>query len=112
MLKHAMQRFFENGFALRDNFHLLWEILESVAMDAEMVRTEIICLLDALDECSERDRVLLLKQITTFVKSLRKLQAPHSPLKFFLTSRPILSIEVHFSKLVFRNTNCPPRGRT
>jgi len=100
MLRHAMHKYSENGSTLKNNFELLWEIFQNIAMDLEMVHTEIVCLLDALDECSEIDRGYLLKVITTFVGYQQKLRMPHAPLKFFLTSRPVLSIEVHFSKLV------------
>jgi hypothetical protein len=102
MLRHAMHKYSENRSILKNNFELLWEIFQNIAMDPEMVHTEIVCLLDALDECSEIDRGYLLKVITTFVGYQQKLRidVPHAPLKFFLTSRLVLSIEVHFSKLV------------
>lgn len=105
MVKHAMHKYSQNGSNLKSNFDLLWEIFRSIVMDPEMIHTEIVCLLDALDECSERDRGSLLNLITTFVRYQQELRigvlhATHAPLKFFLTSRPVLSIEVHFSKLV------------
>ena len=105
MLKHATHKYSENGSTLKNNFDLLWEIFRNIVMDPEMIHTEIVCLLDALDECSERDRGDLLQVITAFVKYQQKLQTSvlhtsHAPLKFLLTSRPVFSIEVHFSKLV------------
>ena len=102
MLRHAMHNYSQNGSTLKNNIDLLWEIFKDIAIDPEMVNTEIVCLLDALDECSERDRGCLLELITTFVGYEQELLAdvPHASLKFFLTSRPVLSIETHFSKLV------------
>jgi len=48
---------------------------------------EIVCVLDALDECQADERKELINSINEFFKTKKSRQ-----LKFFLTSRPYLDI--------------------
>lgn len=49
LLKHAMHEFEHHGEHIRTMFSVLWRVLEESAADTEA--GEIICVLDALDEC-------------------------------------------------------------
>ena len=56
---------------------------------------EIICILDALDECNEAERYQLIDNLSTFYQ-----QSPSSSqLKFLVTSRPYIDIERKFANL-------------
>jgi ankyrin repeat protein len=57
---------------------------------------EIVCVLDALDECRPKDRNELIEAINDFYQSPRN-KAPC--LKFFLTSRPYGEIQSQFSSV-------------
>ena len=64
----------------------------SVSAQEEEAR-EIICILDALDECRDRDE--LIKAVTMFYQGLHR----DRKLKFLMTSRPYPHIERLFWKL-------------
>ncbi|GLA37685.1 nuclear factor NF-kappa-B p100 subunit [Aspergillus niger] len=81
-----------HGEKLIQSFHKLWDILMSVSAQEEEAR-EIICILDALDECRDRDE--LIGAVTMFYQGLHK----DRKLKFLMTSRPYPHIERLFWKL-------------
>ena len=54
LLKHEMPFYNNNGGKLRTMFRDLWDILILCALDSEA--GEIVCILDALDECGEEAR--------------------------------------------------------
>ncbi|PWW76753.1 hypothetical protein C7212DRAFT_351954 [Tuber magnatum] len=60
----------------------LWDIL--VKAIAEGRAGDVICVVDALDECEEGTRAQLIRHITRLPAS----QTPDIPLKFLVTSRP------------------------
>lgn len=67
----------------------LWELLLKVAEGVDA--GDIICILDALDECGSEDRMKLSRLL---LEQQRKRRAPN--LKFLLTSRPFASIRHNF----------------
>jgi ankyrin repeat domain-containing protein 50 len=74
----------------------LWSTLESVAADQDA--GEIVCILDALDECRDTDRSQLIKAISNFyVADSNKLS-----LKFMLTSRPHQHIRLELWEVLDR----------
>lgn len=81
-----------DGVKLVESFVDLWDILISVATNTKA--GEIICVLDALDECAERDRKQLTQTLTTFYSGNLKKQ-----LKFLVTSRPYDHIRRDFKEL-------------
>ncbi|KAL7657602.1 hypothetical protein ACMYSQ_003772 [Aspergillus niger] len=81
-----------DGEKLIQSFHKLWDILMSVSAQEEEAR-EVICILDALDECRDRDE--LIEAVTMFYQGLHK----DRKLKFLMTSRPYPHIERLFWKL-------------
>jgi ankyrin repeat domain-containing protein 50 len=97
LLKYAIPDFRSNGTELPKLFSKLWGILEGAAADLEA--GEIICILDALDECKESDRLMLidiLRQFYGYGVSTRK---EKTALKFLITSRPYFDIERRFKQL-------------
>ncbi|KAF3088587.1 hypothetical protein TWF102_004963 [Orbilia oligospora] len=98
LLSEAILEQFEiGGDNFTNSFTALWGTLLSVAQasnpsissnESESKNNEIVCLLDAIDECESRGRIQL-------VKELRKLDGPRGPapnLKFLLISRPYSEI--------------------
>jgi hypothetical protein len=78
----------EDGDKLLISFRDLWDMLISAMTSYD--RGEIICILDALDECEDSGRNQLIDTISNFYS-----YSTHTPrLKFLLTSRPYLDIKI------------------
>ncbi|KAK2770978.1 nacht and ankyrin domain protein [Colletotrichum kahawae] len=90
LIQYAKGPFTSYGENIRDNFHQLWDVLTSCAESPDA--GEIVCVLDALDECSERGRQEILKKLKTFDKA-------QSRLKFLITGRPYDHLEDEFKEL-------------
>lgn len=86
-----VNRVHNHGEELLQSFHALWDILMSVS--AQATAGEIICVLDALDECRDRDE--LIEAVNMFYQGLYK----DRKLKFLMTSRPYPHIEHRFREL-------------
>ncbi|GLA80805.1 nuclear factor NF-kappa-B p100 subunit [Aspergillus tubingensis] len=86
-----VNRVHNHGEELLRSFHTLWNILMSVS--AQATAGEIICVLDALDECRDRDE--LIEAVNMFYQGLYK----DRKLKFLMTSRPYSHIEHRFREL-------------
>ncbi|PYH64102.1 sex-determining protein fem-1 [Aspergillus vadensis CBS 113365] len=86
-----VNRVHNHGEELLQSFHTLWKILMSVS--AQATAGEIICVLDALDECRDRDE--LIEAVSMFYQGLYK----DRKLKFLMTSRPYPHIEHQFREL-------------
>ena len=86
-----------NGNKLSLSFSWLWHLLLEIAQSPEA--GEIVCVMDALDECAEGGKKLL-------IDSFNKLYSPERDrkgrLKFLVTSRPYLDIEERFDRLIVR----------
>ncbi|KAJ5502883.1 hypothetical protein N7463_005757 [Penicillium fimorum] len=78
---------------LSKSFARLWELLLEVASDPNA--GEIICVLDALDECEESER----SQLTHALDKLYRRDNSKSVLKFLVTSRPYVYIQREFQPL-------------
>src|SRR5436190_18471487 len=89
LLKHALPS--RHDPLLHQSFSKLWEILLKTAEESEA--GEIICIFDALDECEEQDRNRLIKSLVEFY------QGYAGRLKFLVTSRPYVNIEIRFREL-------------
>ncbi|KAH8671225.1 hypothetical protein BX600DRAFT_486984 [Xylariales sp. PMI_506] len=83
--------FQEEGNQLFTSFHKLWDILVKAANRYKS--GEIICILDALDECVDQ------KYLTTASTQLYTKGNGTSALKFLVTSRPYLQIQREFQDL-------------
>ena len=75
------------GKSLAESFADLWSTFVHLANFKETV-----CVIDALDECRERDRNELIKSITTFFTG----SVQNCNLKFIITSRPYAHISRQF----------------
>jgi hypothetical protein len=88
-----LEKLERDGDKFAQSFHDLWTTFASLSADSNA--GEIVCILDALDECAYSDRSLLIKNITTFFD----LTPSQSKLRFLLTSRPYGHIKRAFGTL-------------
>ncbi|KAM7219973.1 hypothetical protein V8F06_004659 [Rhypophila decipiens] len=88
LIQIALDRHKVYGKSLFGSFSELWGILESCAESPDA--GEIVCLLDALDECNKDGRDIFLRQLKSFYDQAadRMPELPPSKLKFLITSRP------------------------
>ncbi|KFY69329.1 hypothetical protein V496_00331 [Pseudogymnoascus sp. VKM F-4515 (FW-2607)] len=97
LLGHAVVVFDQNKEErLMTSVNLLWQILTTAAEDPQA--GEIICILDALDECRHSELKLLLQKLCSFYDE-RSRMPTNTTLKFLVTSRPLQHIENEFSDL-------------
>lgn len=89
-----LDEFEEGGEKLFTSFRSLWRILTSVTNRNDV--GEIICVLDALDECEEEGQVQLTGALNEFYSSTR---STTSILKFLVTSRPYAQIQQELQTL-------------
>jgi ankyrin repeat protein len=94
LIKHALNDFRGNNDKLSGLFSLMWTILENAAADSDA--GEITCILDALDECEEVERIKLIESLREFYSGPKK---SNTRLKFLVTSRPYYDIERGFRSL-------------
>lgn len=99
LISHAMDAYNRIGDSIQQETTTLWNILLGAV--AESKASQIICVLDALDECHSRDVELLIQKLReVFGKKEATNNAEVKPrLKFFVTSRPYLEIQALFSAL-------------
>ncbi|KAM0270235.1 hypothetical protein ACHAQH_009517 [Verticillium albo-atrum] len=90
LIQYAKDPFTSYGEKLRNNFHQLWDILTNCAKSPNA--GEIVCALDALDECDETGRKEILMKLKAFDKA-------QSRLKFLITGRPYDHLEDEFKGL-------------
>ncbi|PWW75107.1 hypothetical protein C7212DRAFT_364832 [Tuber magnatum] len=79
--EYAHEAFGAKGRAFTEEVGTLWEIL--VKAVAEGGCGDVICVVDALDECEERTRAQLIRRIALLPRS-----HPNTCLKFLVTGRP------------------------
>ena len=91
LLQYALPYYKNNDKELCRIFSVLWKIFESATTDPEA--GEIICILDAMDECEESARKDLINAIGDFYCGETK---TNTALKFLITSRPYSNIEKAF----------------
>jgi ankyrin repeat protein len=91
LLKHAMPDFDNHGEKLCDMFGILWDILMKSTADPDA--GQVICVLDALDECEESARKDLIQKLGGFYLARQETKAN---LKFFVTSRAYYNIKRAF----------------
>jgi hypothetical protein len=97
LLGHAVEVFDQNGEErLKISVDLLWKVLTTTAEDPRA--GEIVCILDALDECRHSELQPLLRNICSFYDERSRISSSMT-LKFLVTSRPLQHIENEFSHL-------------
>src|SRR5205807_1047014 len=101
LCKYAEEAFKTTGEKFTEDVGTLWDIL--VKAVAEGGCGDVICVVDALDECEERALTPLIRHITRLPGS----QNSNIPLKFLVTSRPYHRIEIELGS---RDTTIRLRG--
>ncbi|KAK1757207.1 hypothetical protein QBC47DRAFT_342319 [Echria macrotheca] len=88
LVNDAVRRHKSYGNTLGTNVSELWQILAHHVSRPEA--GEVICVLDAVDECDENDREILFAHIRALYSSwnAEEREQPSGSLKFLLTSRP------------------------
>jgi ankyrin repeat protein len=90
LITHAMNAYFTEGNMLPELLGSLWKVLVSIGSDPDA--GEVICILDALDECDQSDRKQLIDLLTSYYST----ESNKKRLKFIVTSRPYTYIEDDF----------------
>ena len=98
LLKHALHEVDRNGERLFLETSTLWRLLMNATADP--AAGQVVCILDALDECQERDRYILIDLLKDFYSHSSTTTERWSSLKFLVTSRPYHGIEIRFQELV------------
>lgn len=96
LIKHALPAFGNEGEKIQGLFSDLWAILQASLTDPAAGNT--ICVLDALDECEESGRILLINAFKRF-HSKFDWDSTNGCVKFLVTSRPYQVIERKFRTL-------------
>lgn len=94
LMKRAFDIHKNKGSTLTANFAALWGILMACIQTPEC--GEVICVLDALDECDKTGQKELFGELHKFYSLERQPSA--SKLKFLITSRPYDTLEASFRK--------------
>jgi ankyrin repeat protein len=99
LVRHALFPYELNGKELPYLLNVMFNILVNAAADPAV--TQIVCVMDALDECDEHERLYLIEKITNFYRVSNSFAPDQQPkLKFFLTSRPYDDIHFQFHQLI------------
>ena len=94
LIQYAMQDYKIEGNHLPYSFHKLWAIFTKAVSDPDV--GEIVCILDALDECAEAERYQIINTLSAFYRQHQS----SSRLRFLVTSRPYFDIERRFANLI------------
>ena len=89
--KLAVNAFEKHGKQLAKSYLALWDLLLQLSREPEA--GEIVCVLDALDECEKSGQDLLINSLNAFYASPKK---NDGRLKILVTSRPYQSIRNRF----------------
>lgn len=98
----ALRRHKKYGEKLAENFDELWDMLLDCACTPDA--GEIICVLDAFDECLKDEREPLMTKLKDFFSGNGVASQRKCRLKFLVTSRPYDTIESPLRRLL--NTPC------
>ena len=98
LIEHAVPTWKRTGDSISRETHELWQIFLAAANDSKAYNT--VCVLDALDECQERDRHQLISLPSQLYTKSSNFNSCSHWLKFFVTSRPYCDIEDQFGKIL------------
>ncbi|GKU22800.1 unnamed protein product [Fusarium langsethiae] len=96
LLRHAFAVFESKGQAMFEDFDSLWDVLSGIANDPSA--TNLLIILDALDECEKNSQSQLLKLLNKLYEHKKLDQKPF--FKVILLSRPENVIKYSFRKNV------------
>ena len=97
MLQRAVSVFETHGPTMSESFETMRDLLLEIVQEADA--GQVICVLDALDECEERGKSMIIDFLNAFVSRIGQRKGR---LKFLITSRPYYDIEEHFSPHTIR----------
>ncbi|KEQ57653.1 uncharacterized protein M437DRAFT_9095, partial [Aureobasidium melanogenum CBS 110374] len=97
LLQHAVPAWNKDGSRLQQETDELWRILLAATSDA--AARSATCVLDALDECRDRDRGDLIAKLARFHADAASRGPRQSWLKFIVTSRPYDDIQRGFEQI-------------
>lgn len=106
LYQYAREDFDTKSAKFLTDFDALWNVFLATCDDPAL--QEIICVLDALDECREKSR--LVARITEFYNDLMNGSRRKPVLKFFVTSRPDFNIVRDFKALTDAMSEVRLRG--
>lgn len=92
LIKKALDSHKKFGKSLRQMFSELWQILLDCSQSPDA--GEVICVLDALDECNVDSRRELIDHVENSC-----CRSHISKLKFLITSRPYIDLDARFNKI-------------
>jgi len=107
LIQYALPKYKEKGAALFTIFPELWSIFIAAASDP--TAGNIICVLDALDECNDQEQPRLLERLEDFCLGPRT-SSSASRLKFLVTSRPYFEIRRRFDRVLEASNNIELAG--
>ena len=107
LIRHALPKYKEKGATLSTTFPELWSIFIAAATDP--TTGNIICVLDALDECNDQEQPRLLERLEDFCLGPRT-SSSASRLKFLVTSRPYFEIRRRFDRVLKASNNIELAG--
>ncbi|KAM0228216.1 hypothetical protein ACHAPO_010864, partial [Fusarium lateritium] len=94
LLRHAFTVFESKGNAMFEDFDSLWDVLSGIANDPSA--TNLLIILDALDECEKNSQSQLLKHLNKLYHAKPLSKKPY--FKVILLSRPENVIKYSFSR--------------
>ncbi|EPE31353.1 alpha/beta-Hydrolase [Glarea lozoyensis ATCC 20868] len=97
LLKHVMNDFENNGVKICNMFGTLWDVLVKATTDPDA--GQVVCVLDALDECEESTRKALIQKLGELDLTRHEMRTK-TKLKFVVTSRPYENIRRAFHSAV------------
>lgn len=93
--RHSIDLWQENGDKIIQEVGRMWKILLDATSDK--IARPVICVFDALDECCDDDRQVLIQRLSDFYQ--RSSRVPSAPtLKFLVTSRPYDNVQRWFEQ--------------
>ena len=107
LIRYAVPKYKERGAALSTTFSELWSIFTAAATDP--TTGDIVCVLDALDECNEQEQPRLIEGLEDFYLRQRT-SSSASRAKFLITSRPYFAIRRGFDKMLEASSNIELAG--
>ena len=107
LIRYALPKYNERGAALSTTFLELWSIFMAAATDP--TAGDIICVLDALDECNDQGQSRLIECLEDFYLRQRT-SSSASRLKFLITSRPYFEIRRRFDRVLEASNNIELAG--
>ncbi|TGO39883.1 hypothetical protein BHYA_0046g00370 [Botrytis hyacinthi] len=106
LVRHAIPHCDKSGVNIRESFAQMWEILMDIVQDE--AAGEIICILDALDECEEKEgsgRYMLIEKFQKFHNDyIETTNSRNTCFKILVTSRPYVGIERKFKSLTKKDS--------